>query len=215
MESGTGKTQPAMPRITLVGYRGTGKSTVAAILGGLLGCEWTDADEVLEATVGCSISELVRSRGEPAFRDEEAAVLADLLGRCGGVLSTGGGVVLRAENRALLRSSGRPIVWLTADADVVHRRIAADPSSADRRPALADPAGRMATDLLAEVVAALAARESLYRECADAMFDTTREPAAAVARRIADWLADGWPRLRDATPAGSPPPAGRPRGGRS
>jgi shikimate kinase len=204
-----------MPRITLVGYRGTGKSTVAAELGGLLGCEWTDADEVLESKVGCSISALVRSRGEPAFRDEEAAVLADLLERCGGVLSTGGGVVLRAENRALLRSAGRPIVWLTADAEAVHRRITADPASADRRPALADSAGRMATDPLAEVIAALAARESLYRECADATFDSTRETAAVVAKRIADWLEHAWPRLRDATPAGSPPPAGRSRGGGS
>ena len=187
-----------MPRITLVGYRGTGKSTVAALLGGLLGCGWDDADQVLEKKLGCSIATLVRARGEPAFRDEEAIVLADLLSGCTGVLSTGGGVVLRPGNRELLRRLGRPIVWLSAPADVVHRRIMADPSTPERRPSLVNAAGQHAGDLLAEVTEALAAREAFYRECADVAFDTSVDPPAAVARGIVAWLEESWPRMERA-----------------
>ncbi len=171
-----------MPRITLIGYRGTGKSTVAAILAARLGLPWLDADAVLEERVGSPIAVLVEHRGEAAFRDAEAEVLRDLVPDFAGVLATGGGVVLRPENRLLLRESGRPIVWLTAPADVIRRRLAADPHTPTRRPALhgADP--------LAEVDAALATREPLYRATADVAFDTAPELPASVAERILTWL---------------------------
>lgn len=201
-----------MPRITLIGYRGTGKSTVAARLATVLGCGVDDADEELEKRVGCSIATLIRDRGEPAFRDEESLVLADLLDRGGGVLSTGGGVVLRPLNRHLLRGRGRPVVWLTAPAAVVHDRIASDPATPLRRPSLVGPGGMPPADLMAEVTAALAAREPLYRECADVAIDTSAEPPDAVARRIVAWLADH-ERVagRAVGPAGMPPAS--PEGG--
>jgi len=182
-----------MPRITLIGYRGTGKSTVAALLGDLLGCGWVDADEVLEEKLGCSIAELIRDRGEPAFRDEESLVLAELVGRGDDVLATGGGVVLRPDNRALLRGRGRPVVWLTAPADTVHRRMMADPSTPQRRPSLGGAPQSGPPDPLAEVTAALATRDPFYRECADAVIDASGDSPAAVARSIAAWLADHWP----------------------
>lgn len=171
-----------MPRVTLIGYRGTGKSTVAAILAARLGLPWLDADAVLEERVGGPIAALVDRRGEAAFRDVEAAVLRDLLPGFAGVLATGGGVVLRTENRLLLREAGRPVVWLTAPAEVIRRRLAADPHTPTRRPALhgADP--------LAEVDAALAAREPLYEATADVTFDTAPEPPESVAARILAWL---------------------------
>jgi shikimate kinase len=184
-----------MPRITLIGYRGTGKSTVAAMLGDILGCGWCDADVVLEEKLGCSIASLVRNRGEPVFRDEEVAVLADLLRRFPGVLSTGGGVVLRPENRQALRASGSPVVWLTASADVVRRRLAEDPTTAERRPALAPASGAgpwASGDPLAEVAAALTDREPLYRLCADYRIDTSIVPPAGIAAQIADWLRSEW-----------------------
>lgn len=172
-----------MPRITLVGYRGTGKSTVAALLAARLGCSWCDADAVLEERLGTSIASLVRERGEGAFRDAESSILRDLLGEEKGVLATGGGVVLRADNRELLRRLGRPVVWLFASTDVIRGRLAADPLTADRRPALSGG------DPLEEVAAALAAREPLYREVADAVCDTAASDPAAVAERIAAWIA--------------------------
>jgi shikimate kinase len=171
-----------MPRVTLIGYRGTGKSTVAAALATRLGCGWQDADAVLEERLGCTIATLVRDRGEPAFRDAEAAILDDLLGSTAGVLSTGGGVVLRPENRQSLRDRGRPVIWLTAPADIIRGRLAADPTTRDRRPALS------AGDPLAEVETTLAARDPLYRESADIAFDTATASPAAIADRIVAWL---------------------------
>jgi len=186
-----------MPRITLIGYRGTGKSTVAALLGEILGCGWCDADVVLEEKIGCSIASLVRERGEPVFRDEEATVLADLLGRFPGVLSTGGGAVLRAENREAIRELGRPVVWLTAPAEVVRRRLAADPTTAERRPALAvQPSGGPSAhgDPLLEVATALAEREPLYRACADFQVDTSIATPVTVAAQVVAWLQGDWAR---------------------
>ncbi len=177
-----------MPRVTLVGYRGTGKSTVAALLAERLGCAWLDADAALEARLGTTIAGLVHGRGEPAFRDAEESLLRELLDSCGGVLATGGGVVLRPGNREALRGRGRPVAWLTAPADVIRGRLAADPLTRDRRPALS-AAASVAGDPLAEVDAALASREHLYREVADAAFDTACEPPERVAERIAAWLA--------------------------
>ena len=202
-----------MPRVTLIGYRGTGKSTVAAMLGDILGCGWCDADIVLEEKLGCSIASLIRDRGEPVFRDEETAVLADLLGRFPGVLSTGGGIVLRAEHRAALVDSGRPVVWLTATAGIVRQRLAADPTTAQRRPALGVP-GTVATDAsgdpLAEVAATLESREPLYRACADFQVDTSTATPAAVAGRIAAWLTNEWPtRACDMKRGGRPATDGR------
>lgn len=171
-----------MPRITLVGYRGTGKSTVATLLAGRLGCGWRDADAVLEERLGTTIADLVRERGERAFRDAESALLRELLAAETGVLATGGGVVLRPENRDLLRRAGAPVAWLTAPADVIRARLAADPLTGSRRP------GLVGNDPLAEVDAALVVRDPFYREVADAAFDTHGAPPERVADDIIAWM---------------------------
>jgi shikimate kinase len=171
-----------MTRLTLIGYRGCGKSTVAALLATRLGVPAVDADEVLEARAGTTIAALVAARGEAAFRDLEAELLAELLAAPPVILATGGGVVVREANRALLRARGRPVVWLDAAADVVRARLAADPATAGRRPALAGE------NPLAEVAATLSAREPLYRGCADVRFDTGVESPARIAARIVEWL---------------------------
>ena len=88
-----------MRGLTLIGYRGCGKSTVAAILAPRLGLPWVDADDVLEQRAGTTIARLITARGEPAFRDLETLVLKDLIGGPPAVLATGGGVVLRDENQ--------------------------------------------------------------------------------------------------------------------
>lgn len=167
-----------MPTVTLIGYRGTGKSTAAAVLARRLGCGWWDADVELERIVGTSIATLIGEQGEPRFRDEEMEVLRGLLARPQGVLATGGGAVLRAENRAGIRQSGGLVVWLTAPADVIRSRLASDPTTASRRP------GLTGTDPLAEIDAALAAREPLYRACADEVIDTSTAPTDEVVAAI-------------------------------
>jgi len=172
-----------MARVTLIGYRGSGKSSVATLLAERLGCGWSDADEVLERETGSSIAALIGSRGEGFFRDREAELLGRLLVEEPGVLATGGGVILRAENRSLLRRKGRPVVWLTAPAAVLRERLAADPATAARRPALTGG------DVLDEVAGALAAREPLYRQTADALIDVADASPDELATSIAAWLA--------------------------
>ncbi|MFM1902390.1 MAG: hypothetical protein RLZZ440_290 [Planctomycetota bacterium] len=171
-----------MPRITLIGYRGSGKSTVAAGLADILGSSWVDADDALEAETGMTIAAFIAARGEPAFRDLETVILGRLLASESGVLATGGGVVLREQNRGLLRRAGRPVVWLTAPAAVLRGRLAADPATAARRPALGGG------DVLDEVAAAIAAREPLYRAAADGVIDVSTAAATEVVARIAAWL---------------------------
>lgn len=171
-----------MPRLTLVGYRCSGKSAVASALARHLACSWTDADDVLERVAGMSIADLVATRGEPAFRDLESTLLADLLEKELGILATGGGVVLREPNRRLLKARARPVVWLTAPVHVIRERLAADPTSVTRRPSLA---GGHAVD---EVAEAIAVREPFYRDVADAIIDTADDTPERLAHRIVAWL---------------------------
>lgn len=171
-----------MPVVTLIGYRGTGKSTVAAALAAALGRGWVDADAALEGECGMTIAELIRQRGEGGFRDAEETLLGTLLEGEAGVVATGGGVVLRPGNRASLRTRGGLVVWLTAPAAVIRGRLAADPATATRRPALGGG------NVLDEVDAALAAREPLYRECAGFVVDASALPPAAIAAAILERL---------------------------
>ena len=169
-------------RLFLIGYRGTGKSTVARLLAAALGWQWVDADVELEAHCGRSIRAVFAEEGEAGFRDREEAVLAELCRRTNVVVATGGGVVLRAGNRARLR--GGKVVWLTADADTICRRLAQDPSTAERRPPLA--AAATACDR-GEVEELLRQREPLYRACADATVDTTHRTPEEIAASIFDF----------------------------
>jgi shikimate kinase len=175
----------SLPRPILIGYRATGKSTLAADLARKIGCRQIDADDAFEAACGCSIASFIGDRGENAFRDAETALLRDLLGQPDTILATGGGVILRPENRLLLRQAGRPVVWLTAPVTEIRRRLAADPTTSDRRPALSGG------DVLDEVEQALAQRERWYREVADTMFDTTAVERNVLVASVCRWL-DGW-----------------------
>src|SRR4051794_32095094 len=98
--------------IFIVGYRGTGKTTVARLLAARLGWNWLDTDEVIESRASKTIREIFAADGETGFRDREAAILEELsqCQRC--VIATGGGVVIRPDNRQRLREAGF-VVWLT------------------------------------------------------------------------------------------------------
>ncbi len=173
--------------LALVGMPGSGKSTVGRQLARKLGVGFVDCDQVIEMRIACPIKDYFARQGEAAFRDIETQVIDDMTRTACGVLATGGGVVLRQHNRELLHSAGRPTVWLTASAEVVRSRLALDPTTAQRRPALSG------TDPLAEVASALEAREPLYRECADLIIDTHSATADQAARAIIDWLENQWP----------------------
>jgi shikimate kinase len=163
--------------ILLIGYRGTGKSTVAPALAAKLGWDWIDADEEIERRAGKSIAAIFADDGEPAFRDLESQVVADLCGRSNVVIALGGGAVLREENRQTIRAAG-PVIWLRAGVDEIVVRIAADSATASRRPQLTAAGGR------AEIETLLAARTPHYQECATFVVDTEGKSPATIADEI-------------------------------
>lgn len=151
--------------ITLIGYRGSGKSSVAAPLAARLGWQAVDADEEIERRAGKSIAAVFADDGEPRFRALERQVMAHLLGGEELVIAAGGGSVLCEETRRAMREAG-PVVWLKADVDVLADRIGGDESTRSRRPDLTQQGGRE------EIERVLAARKPLYRECASLTVET-------------------------------------------
>ncbi len=168
-------------RIALIGLRGSGKSCIGQVLAQRLGWTFVDADAVLEQRAGQSIRALFATEGEAGFRDRESSILAELCHLPRHVLATGGGVVLRAENRALLASQAW-VVWLTADVETLSRRLNADSSTSERRPALT--AAAMGAASVQEIAALLRVREPLYRECANLIVDTKDRSPEAIAAEI-------------------------------
>lgn len=162
---------------------GSGKSSVGRRVAAHLGFEFVDADAVLVGREGREIAEIFASEGEERFRDLESAVLAALAARSRCVISTGGGVILREKNRALLRELGL-VVWLTASEDAIFARV----SRTNKRPLLrtADPRATM--------TALFTARRPLYAAAAQFTLDTTAcshaqaaEAVVAEARRVFSW----------------------------
>lgn len=163
--------------IALVGYRGTGKTTVARLLASRLRWDAHDSDDEIERAAGKSITEIFADEGEPAFRELEVTTIARLCQLDRSILSVGGGSVLRDENRAALRANGR-VVWLQANPQTLLARIEQDATTSARRPNLTTRGG------LDEIVHLLAVREPLYRETAHLAVDTEGKEPAQVAEEI-------------------------------
>lgn len=158
--------------ISLVGLPGSGKSTVGRQLARRLQLPFADSDHVIEQRLGCPIREFFEREGEDRFRDIEEQVL-DELTQQSGVLSTGGGAVLRENNRAHLQSRGK-VVYLKSTPEELFRRLRHD----TQRPLLqvADPLQRL-RDLYA-------ARDPLYRETAHFIIETGRPSVATLVNMI-------------------------------
>lgn len=174
--------------VTLIGYRGTGKTTLAAPLAKRLGWDWLDADVELERRAGRTIKEIFATDGEPEFRCLERGLLSELLTQSENlVLAAGGGAILNEATRRDLRIAG-PVIWLQASADSIEKRLATDPTTGQRRPNLTAAGGRAEIDRL------LAIREPLYRDCATLILDSDRlnptELAEAAYRHVAERLAE-------------------------
>jgi shikimate kinase len=151
--------------LVLIGYRATGKTTLARRLAERLGWSWIDADVEIERRAGKSIARIFAEQGEPAFRDLESLVIADLCGREHVVLAAGGGAPVRQENRRPMRESNH-VVWLTARPETILARMSGDHTTAARRPSLTEH------DPLEEIVQLLRTREPIYRETAHWVVDT-------------------------------------------
>jgi shikimate kinase len=109
--------------IVLVGLMGAGKSSIGRRLAARLGVPFVDTDNEIEASAGCSISEIFARHGEAAFRDGERRVIARLLNMPAQVMATGGGAFMDPVTREAIRRHGVS-VWLRAELDVLVRRCA-------------------------------------------------------------------------------------------
>lgn len=167
--------------IFLIGYRGTGKSTVARLLAERLDYPHVDADDEIERSAGKSIAAIFADEGEAAFRDLESEIVANLAGRDRTIAALGGGAVLRMENRHAVRGRGL-VVWLRADAETLLARISADTTTGQRRPNLTAAGG------FDEIRQLLAVREPIYRQSADHVVDTQGKSPAEVVDEILAFL---------------------------
>ncbi len=157
-------------RIILTGFMGTGKTAVGEQLAKKLGCPFLDTDVMVEETTGKSIPEIFEKQGEPAFRELEKKMLKKALEREPIVISTGGGAVMDADNRALMKEKGF-IVALSASPEVILERV----SQVDNRPVLkmANKEGKKnQQEKLDKIKNLLSKRSPFYRE-ADRIVDTT------------------------------------------
>ena len=174
---------PNSSLIFLIGYRGTGKTTVARLLSEKLGWDWIDADSALESRYGKSIRQIFAEEGEAGFRDKEEQIFGELCQLRRHVIATGGGVVLREINRQRMCPAGK-VIWLTADAHTIWQRLQADPATAEKRPPLT-------VGGLAEIEEVLKMREPLYRACAGLTISTVDRSTKEIALQIADKLGEG------------------------
>lgn len=161
--------------IVLVGLMGSGKSSVGRILAETLDRPFIDTDQAVEHEAGVSVAELFAREGEAAFRDREAAAVADAAGRPGQVIATGGGAVLRPENRAALRRCGL-VFWLDAPPEELLRRAVGQ--GVEQRPLLAGP------DPLERLRSLARNRAEAYAAAAHYRLDTAGRGARAVAEEI-------------------------------
>lgn len=159
--------------VSLVGLPGSGKTTVGRQLARRLQLPFSDSDQAIEARLGCSIREFFEREGEARFRDIEEEVIDGLTSEASGVLSTGGGAVLRKVNREHLRNRGR-VIYLKSSPDELFRRLRHDVN----RPLLqvADPLARL-RDMYAD-------RDPLYRETAHFVMETGRPSVATLVNMI-------------------------------
>ncbi len=168
--------QEATPKnIVLIGFMGCGKSTVGRELHQRLGYRLMDIDHIIEETIGKKITEIFREMGEQAFREFETIQLAEISKQTGvrHIISTGGGIVIRPENRTLLRKLGY-VVWLRAPEDVIFERTSRNRD----RPLLNSP------DAREKISSLLAEREPWYRETAHLRVDTAGLESHEVATGI-------------------------------
>lgn len=111
--------------IVLVGPMGAGKTTVGRALAARLKRDFFDTDEVLLREEACSMAELLDQRGEPYFRERETEILNTLLSKRTSVVATGGGIVLKEENRTILKKEGF-VIYLSLSLSTQMERLAQD-----------------------------------------------------------------------------------------
>ncbi len=160
--------------IVLIGYRGTGKSTVGKILAARLGRELVSTDAEVTKRAKLTIPEIVRQFGWEHFRDLESEVCRDLAAKDQLIIDTGGGAILRQLNVDSLKKSGT-LFWLTAGVETITGRIGGD----TQRPSLTGT-----KSFLEEIQDVLRERTPKYQAAADHVITTEGRSVEQVADRI-------------------------------
>ena len=161
-----------LQNVALIGFMGTGKSSVGQLVAMQLHFAFLDTDHVIEARAGKTISQIFAQDGEPAFRDWERRILGELESRTRTVIATGGGLPTVESNLASLRKHSL-VICLWASAEKVWERI----GSQVHRPLLHGP------EPLAKVRALLSQREPHYRK-ADVLVNTEMRSVREVAQQV-------------------------------
>lgn len=152
---------------------GAGKSTIGRVLASELNCHFRDTDRVIEDRTGADIPWIFDMEGEAGFRDRETAILQDLCTESDLIIATGGGIILRPENREMMKSAGY-VCYLTAPIDQLVERTARD----KKRPLLQVENPRQ------KIIELLSLRDPLYRDAADFIVSTDKRSPKMVAQEI-------------------------------
>jgi shikimate kinase len=186
----------AIRNLALIGFMGSGKSSVGRLAADLLHFTFLDTDRVIEARAGTSISEIFAVQGEPAFRDWEERIVEELARRTKTVIATGGGLPLNEANLVSLKAHAL-VLCLWASPETLfervrhhsHRPLLKPPGSPEPNGVLESPAGDEAgpaqnsPDPLERIRTLLAVREPHYR-LADVLVNTERRSVREVAAQV-------------------------------
>ncbi len=160
--------------IVLIGYRGTGKSTVAKIVGQRLGRKVISTDAEIVKEAGQSIPQIVEQFGWDHFRELETQMCRKLHDQTNLVIDTGGGLILKEENAKILKANGT-IFWLTAEVPTIVKRISGD----TQRPSLSGT-----KTFVEEIEEILSERTPKYQAAADHIVSTDRTTPHKIADSI-------------------------------
>ena len=160
--------------VVLIGYRGTGKSTVGKVIAARLGCELLSTDAEIVKSAGQTIPQIVEQHGWEYFRDLETKMCQGLTGKDGLVLDTGGGAILRPQNVDMLKRTGK-LFWLRASVETIAKRIGSD----TQRPSLTGT-----KSFIDEIQDVLRERAPKYQAAADHVIETEGKSVSQVADEI-------------------------------
>ena len=163
--------------IVLIGYRGSGKSTVGSKLAARLKRRFVDTDDLIEERQGVPISDIVKSHGWDHFRKIEKAIIEEISEGNHLIIAPGGGAVLDDDNVKFLRRNGF-IIWLKADQQTLLERIQKDQASSSRRPTLTGKG------TLEEIEETIFQREPFYNKASEVQIDTSILSAEAIVESI-------------------------------
>lgn len=166
--------------VYLIGLMGAGKTTVGRKLAKLLLLDFVDTDQLLVEWTGVSIGHIFEIEGEEGFRDRESKLLDEVSGRQNVIVATGGGIILREENRKVMRKTGE-VIYLRAPFKILWKRL----KGCQTRPILqtADPKATL-TELIEE-------RDPLYSAEADTIVEIDTDSSTKTARKIQQLLQKG------------------------